>query len=287
MLPVFYTDKALSEPKGSFSPSGSKPRLVVADWQKRFGDAIEVVSHGPISGADLCKVHDTEYALGVLSGEINNGFGTNDPKVAQSCLYTVGGVVAAAEHALEKDILTACAPYSGFHHAEYDIGSGFCTFNGLVAAAYHVLSKNLANSELILDCDYHYGNGTDDILNRATNPYQGKIRHWTAGYVYHVPMQADDFFIDLPKVLDKNKNVDLILYQAGADPHVDDPLGGFLTDAQLARRDRLVFEKCKEYGVPCVWTLAGGYQDPLEKVLKIHRATMAIAIEVYGKNRRS
>jgi hypothetical protein len=54
---------------------------------------------------------------------------------------------------------------------------------------------------------------------------------------------------------------DVLLYQAGADPHIDDPLGGWLTDAQLAQRDRLVFETCRELGLPVAWNLAGGYQS--------------------------
>jgi hypothetical protein len=32
---------------------------------------------------------------------------------------------------------------------------------------------------------------------------------------------------------------DVLLYQAGADPHINDPLGGWLTTAQLRERDRI------------------------------------------------
>ena len=67
---------------------------------------------------------------------------------------------------------------------------------------------------------------------------------------------------------------DVLLYQAGADPHIEDPLGGWLTTAQLRERDRLVFESSERYGVPIAWNLAGGYQEPLSKVLKIHDNTM-------------
>jgi acetoin utilization deacetylase AcuC-like enzyme len=61
-----------------------------------------------------------------------------------------------------------------------------------------------------------------------------------------------------------------VLYQAGADPHVDDPLGGFLTTAQLAERDRQVFAGLQAQGIPTAWDLAGGYQQPLSKVIEIH-----------------
>jgi len=60
---------------------------------------------------------------------------------------------------------------------------------------------------------------------------------------------------------------DLLLYQAGADPQVDDPLAGWLTSEQLRERDRIVFEHCAGRVLPIAWNLAGGYQKPLRKVL--------------------
>ena len=73
----------------------------------------------------------------------------------------------------------------------------------------------------------------------------------------------------------------MVLYQAGADPHVDDPLGGWLTSDQLAERDRLVFSGCAAMGLPVAWNLAGGYQSPLEKVLAIHDETLRACAAVY------
>ncbi len=74
---------------------------------------------------------------------------------------------------------------------------------------------------------------------------------------------------------------DVILYQAGADPHIDDPLGGWLTLAQLRERDRIVFEQARHYGVPIAWNLAGGYQNPLRKVLDIHDNTLVECAAVF------
>ena len=78
------------------------------------------------------------------------------------------------------------------------------------------------------------------------------------------------------------RDCDVILYQAGADPHVDDPLGGWLTTEQLRERDRRVFESAQRLGVPIAWNLAGGYQEPLSKVLEIHDNTMRECERVYG-----
>jgi acetoin utilization deacetylase AcuC-like enzyme len=72
-----------------------------------------------------------------------------------------------------------------------------------------------------------------------------------------------------------------MLYQAGADPHVDDPLGGVLTNEQLRMRDRIVFRTAIKLSIPVAWNLAGGYQSPLRKVLDIRDATAIECIESY------
>ena len=65
-----------------------------------------------------------------------------------------------------------------------------------------------------------------------------------------------------------------MLYQASANPHVDDPLGDELASEQLARRDRIVFDTCRNLGVPVVTCLARGYQKPITRVITLHNATV-------------
>ena len=80
---------------------------------------------------------------------------------------------------------------------------------------------------------------------------------------------------------DSSDGCDVLLYQAGADPHIDDPLGGFLDDDQLAERDKIVFATANQLGLPIACNLAGGYQEPLAKVLDIHDRTMAACVQEY------
>ena len=81
------------------------------------------------------------------------------------------------------------------------------------------------------------------------------------------------------------RDCDVILYQAGADPHVNDPFGGFLTTEQLRERDRLVFEAAHSLGIPIAWNLAGGYQEDkgggIQAVLDIHNNTMIECVSRY------
>ena len=81
--------------------------------------------------------------------------------------------------------------------------------------------------------------------------------------------------------MERLSDFDLILYQAGADVHVDDPLGGVLTTEQMILRDRIVFEAARLHSIPLAWNLAGGYQDPIECVLALHLNTMRACVDAY------
>ena len=273
-IPVFYSPEQVAEPQVA-SPSASKPRQVVERWQAR-GFTIEVLVPRPVTADDLALAHDWRYVDDVLALRAPNGFGNRSASVARSLPWTSGSMLSAALAALDSR-LVACAPCSGFHHARYDEGAGFCTFNGLMVAALKLRALGRVARVGILDCDQHYGDGTDDIIDRKGA--RGWIRHATASRGYR--REAKSFLAALPGIVESFAACDVLLYQAGADPHVDDPLGGFLDDDQLAERDRTVFREARRLGIPVAWNLAGGYQDPLDNVLDIHDRTMRECADVY------
>ncbi len=47
-------------------------------------------------------------------------------------------------------------------------------------------------------------------------------------------------------IRDLYSDCDVLLYQAGADPHIDDPLGGWMTTSQLFERDLIVFTTARK-----------------------------------------
>jgi acetoin utilization deacetylase AcuC-like enzyme len=126
----------------------------------------------------------------------------------------------------------------------------------------------------------HDGDGTDAILDRLGA--RGWVTHFNTGARWGLPAEAKDFLAALPDVARSMRDCDVVLFQAGADPHVEDPLGGWLTTPELRARDRLVFESFASLGVPVAWNLAGGYQrEPdgsIPKVLEIHANTAREAI---------
>ena len=120
---------------------------------------------------------------------------------------------------------------------------------------------------------------TSDIIRELGLDW---IEHYSAASTWDQPSQADRFLGEIPLILQRFELCDLLLYQAGADPHVDDPLGGWLTTAQLRERDRRVFAATRRMGLPMAWNLAGGYQTNLRRVLDIHDNTMLECLSAYA-----
>jgi len=286
MIPIFYRPEQSCAEVVRLSPSAGKPAMVVSDWLSApmISAAIEVRSFEPATTDVLYAAHSKAYVDGVLSCQRSNGFGTQSPNIAVSLRYTTGSMIAAAMHVLSNQragLNVAVSPTSGFHHAAYADGGGFCTFNGLMATAIHMHALGLAKRILIVDMDQHYGDGTDDIIQKLGIDYVDQI---TSGKSYRTAAQALTC-CELRRV--QPRQYDLVLYQAGADIHINDPLGGLLTTQQMRQRDRLVFGACIRLGLPVVWNLAGGYQRDanggIEPVLALHRNTMLECIDAFSK----
>lgn len=218
---------------------------------------LEIIPVKPMTDAEFMLAHDADFVKNIFGGSISNGFDNRDLAVARSLRYTNASLRDAALHALRQGGV-AVSPSSGFHHACYDRANEFCTFNGLMIAACSLFKQGLANKVGIIDCDYHYGDGTDDIIQRLN--LWDKVKHFRAGMEYTTVDQANEFLSRLHGVVESMRDCDVILYQAGADADINDPLGGFLTQEKMYQRDLRVFEACRRFGVPVVWNLAGGYQ---------------------------
>lgn len=279
---MYYDPRQNVPDLDSYSPSAGKPARFVELARHYRYDLYGPRCTGtvvPVTQDDLVRVHDSDYVDGVFAGTTLNGFESRDSRVPESCLWTIGSLLAAARGALANPVVPACSPSSGFHHAGYAWGGGYCTFNGLLVVAAKLLSEKPWLKIGILDCDFHYGDGTADILKRLPT-LAASVRHHTSGQHFHAGDDPDEFSLWLDEsVADLNAfGCDLVLYQAGADMHVNDPLGGLLDDAQMRQRDRTVFTKVK---AAIAWNLAGGYRGSKEiasdPVLVTHDDTLKAA----------
>ena len=276
MFDVFFSPQMVG-PAQVASPSAHKPAPVVESWLKLIPD-LRVIAPQPVDLDDIALAHDRDWALDVLIGQADNGFGNRSLELAASLKHTNGAMLAAALAAKRHGI--AIAPCSGFHHASWAMAADFCTFNGLMITARVLLEGGSASRVGILDADMHYGDGTDEIIAVLG---ESRVQHYSVGEHFHDPADAARFLAELPELVDSFAGCDVLLYQAGADPHIDDPLGGWLSTEDLFRRDYAVFQQCRRHGIPVAWNLAGGYQKPLRKVLDIHDNTLRAAKMVWSR----
>jgi len=145
---------------------------------------------------------------------------------------------------------------------------------------------------LILDCDVHQGDGTASIFTDDPTVFTFSI-HGEKNYPLH--KQSSDLDIALPDGTGDGDylaaleggmrralalaQADLVIYLAGADPFEDDRLGRLsLSKTGLERRDRLVFETCRNTGLPVAVVMSGGYGRQIQDTVDIHFATVELAL---------
>jgi len=284
-MKIFYTPKQNAGGEHGFSPSAGKPKQAVASWIEKYGDKLEVVEPISLTVMDFALAHEKVFVEDILSQKSTNGFGDTSKEVAESLPWNNGSLFSAAKYAVENGTI-AVSPTSGFHHAGWSYNGGFCTFNGLMITAAKLKEEGFVSKVGILDLDMHYGDGTDNIIKKLEA--EEWVHHFTAGAEYHSAGQAEEFLQSLPEKLEKfaEFGIDVLLFQAGADCHISDPLGGWLNSEQIRRRDKIVFEFCRDKNIPVAWCLAGGYQKSpdgsIGAVLDIHDATIEEGLIAYG-----
>jgi len=205
----------------------------------------------------------------------------------------VGGTVLTAQLALKHGL--ACNTAGGTHHAFPDYGSGFCIFNDLAVAARVIQAMGLVQKILIVDLDVHQGDGTAVIFQSDPSVFTFSM-HCEKNFPFRkqqsdldVPLppgMADEAYLKmlaahLPNLLSSFRP-DLVLYDAGVDPHQSDRLGKLaLTDEGLYRRDRLVLESCLRQGYPVATVVGGGYAKDVTVLAYRHILLHRAATELF------
>lgn len=252
----------------------------------------------PVTVSTLSEVHDPTYVNSVVNGVRSTAVGSGVDSV-RSVLSSTGGVVAAVEHVLRCGG-TAGSLSSGLHHAGYDYGHGFCTFNGLAVAA-HTARRSGARRVVVVDLDAHCGGGTASLIRRmrdggldgieqvdvATNGFDSYDSDETCRLTIS---RHGDYLDDVARALssvDDPSSIDLVIYNAGMDVHqMDSGRPGIDTDV-LRVREEMVFSWTRSNHVPIAWVLAGGYESgsgwTLDDVAGLHRMTIEAAVRNYSR----
>jgi acetoin utilization deacetylase AcuC-like enzyme len=145
----------------------------------------------------------------------------------------------------------------------------------------------------VLDLDAHCGGGTHqligddprvwlvDVAVNSFDAYTPGSRHTLdivrspARYLPTIAARLDE----LPR---RAPRIDMCLYNAGMDPYEGCPVGGLsgISGTMLQEREQLVFDWCRDRGIPVAFVLAGGYTGPsLDEatLVALHRLTIAAA----------
>ena len=248
-----------------------------------------------ISRTDLERIHQSDYIQAFSSDQLSRaeqrriGLPATRPLIQRTWL-AVGGTLLTARLALQRGVASHLA--GGTHHAHPGFGSGFCIFNDCAVAAQVLLDEDAINRILIVDLDVHQGDGTAACFRTDPRVFTVSV-HATSNFplrkvASNLDLALEDNTNDddylaviadcLPNLLDQLKP-QLVLYNAGVDPHQDDRLGHLaLTDSGLLMRDRLVLDACLRRMIPIATVIGGGY-DALAPLVERHAIVFRAASE--------
>jgi acetoin utilization deacetylase AcuC-like enzyme len=300
-LKIFYTDSfAIALPKDHRFPISKYALLRKRIIDSNLFTPQDFCVPRAATGAEITRVHDPEYLRRVQNGELTDREVRRiglpwSPGLVERARRSAGATVEACFVALDEGVAVHLG--GGTHHAFVDQGQGYCVFNDSVIAARSLQAQTHIRHVLIIDCDVHQGNGTAAIVQNDASIFTFSI-HGKNNFPYH--KEKSDLDIALEDGTDdsvyldalregineslKQANAEFVIYLAGADPYAEDRFGRLaLSKEGLAKRDRLVFQYCRDAGLPVALTMAGGYAPDIKDTVDIHFRTVCIAAEFQNK----
>jgi acetoin utilization deacetylase AcuC-like enzyme len=294
---AYYTDIfVLPLPAGHRFPMSKYQLLrerIIAD--EILSEANLIVPE-PATDEDILRCHDSGYFERIKRGTASRqemlriGFPWSEQMVERS-RRSSGATIQAAITALREG--TAANLAGGTHHAGRDFGGGYSVFCDSAIATRALQARALVEKVAVIDCDVHQGNGTADICRDDPSIFTFSI-HGERNFPFRkingsldiglADGTSDAEYLETLEIalerIFASFQADLVIYQSGADPFVGDKLGKLaLSKEGLARRDRLVLEKCRAENLPVAVTMGGGYAEKVDDIVDIHLETIKIAAE--------
>lgn len=192
--------------------------------------------------------------------------------LVRSVRLACGGTLEAAREVARGQLRVGVNLGGGFHHAEPELGSGFCVYNDIGAAVRTLKAEGWEEPILIIDLDVHQGNGNSVAFEEEDRvkvySVHGSVWSHRRDRVHreiHLrsAITDDRYLAVLRTTLEpwmEQLRPGLVFYVAGADVLAGDRLGSFwLTMSGIFERDRLVADLARDHGAGLVVTLGGGY----------------------------
>ena len=262
------------------------------------GDACFEFECAPLADPEtIALAHDPGYVSQFIAGTLDAGimrrigFPWSEGLVTRT-LASVGGTLAAAEVALQKDWCGNLA--GGTHHAFYAEGSGFCVLNDIAVVIHALRRDHGLERAAVIDLDVHQGDGTaqmfeddPDVMTlsfHGRNNFPFRKQRSKIDIAFEDKTGDDEYLAKLEKTLPQvfDFGPQVLFYQSGVDALATDRLGRMsLTPQGMAERDRIVLTACRNFGAPVIITMGGGYSDPVELTAAAHAQTYRTAATVY------
>lgn len=219
----------------------------------------------PATRDEVLRYHTAEYIdrIAALSDASGGDAGMTTPFAAGGydiALLSAGGVLAAAEAVVDGEVENAYALVRPpGHHAEADIGKGFCLLANAVLGIKHVRATRGVGRVAVVDYDVHHGNGTQhafysdpEVLTISIHqdncfpPDSGAIGDTGegagAGYNINVPLPPgsgrEAYLTVMERVVTPALTAfkpDLIVVPSGFDAGGFDPLGRMMLSSSTYR----------------------------------------------------
>ena len=240
---------------------------------------------------DILRVHTKDYLERIITLSAERGgdageatpFGHGSYEIA--CL-SAGGTIAMVDAALSGEIANGYALVRPpGHHAEPDIGRGFCIFGNVGIAIEHARKHHGLECCAVVDWDVHHGNGTERIFYKDRNVLTISIHqdNWypaDSGHIHHVGEgdgKGANINVPLPPGSGRDAYTgvfervvapalrrfmpQLIIIASGFDGSIYDPLGRMMVTSSTYRRlTRIMLDLADELtGGKLVLSHEGGY----------------------------
>ncbi len=206
----------------------------------------------------LVNTHTSGYISQVNRSFPKKGFNYLDgdtvvsPGSKDASKDAVGSIITAIDGVQKKEFKNAfCAVRPPGHHAEKEKAMGFCIFNNVAVGANYLIEKYKYNKIAIIDFDVHHGNGTQDIfydnkkvlfISTHQYPYYpgsgSEKEKGNFNNILNIPLDAgtsaEKYLNAYENVLNKLKEFkpEFLLFSAGFDAHIDDPLAQLQLDSE-------------------------------------------------------
>ncbi len=253
---------------------------------KDLGKEVPYVEPDLITVDDLRLVHTDRYLETLKDSSVwqkifelrHKEFFASEKNLPLSELFDdirlkCGGTLKAVELALKHGLAANLG--GGYHHAFPDRGRGFCVLNDIAVAIRSLQKRGLAKNILIVDLDFHQGDGTALIFKNDPTVFTLSV-HSEEGWPEEKQQSTLDVGLYSHQVKDYQQHVevsvnkalssfkpDLVIYVGGSDPYELDVLEGTkfiqLSLAEMNKRDKFVIDTFADKQIPLAMVFAGGY----------------------------